>query len=236
MESSDALKRFYKSVGVEEVESGFAVTLDKRHLKSPAKRPLVLPSQPLAKAIAQEWDAQEKTIKPTTMPLMALASTAVDRIGEMREGVVTQIVKYAETDLVCYWTDEPEELGKRHAAIWQPYVEWAQKDMGVELNIQRGILYVEQPPQSLQNIKKIVEELSDWELSALSIATHVTGSIIIGLALVRGHINSDKAFEDSQVDETYQIELWGEDWEAKDKRDGIKADLLSVTKWLELIR
>ena len=85
--------RFYKFVGVEAVEAPpgskqqgtmYKVTLDNRNLRTPAGNALLLPSLPLALAIAAEWDAQAanhpKGIQPATMPMMILASTAIDQI------------------------------------------------------------------------------------------------------------------------------------------------------------
>lgn len=53
-------KRFYKEVKTREADdgNGWTVMLDYRTLKTPSKRPLKLPSLPLAKAIAAEWEYQ----------------------------------------------------------------------------------------------------------------------------------------------------------------------------------
>ncbi|SCA55262.1 F1-ATPase chaperone protein [Candidatus Terasakiella magnetica] len=236
MDSSAALKRFYKTVGVEQDGDGYRVTLDGRQLKSPAKRSFLLPTKALADELAKEWDAQEEHIQPLTMPMMALASTAVDRIGQLRDGVIEQIAKYGETDLICYWTDDPEDLAKRQAKAWTPYIKWAKEKYDAELTTQTGILHIEQPESSLKALTTAVHAFDDWELSGLSSATHSTGSLILALALAEGHINAKQAFEDSQVDETYQIELWGEDWEAKDRREVIQRDLQAVVNWLALVR
>ncbi len=236
MDPSAPLKRFFKTVDIEQDGDGFRVLLDGRQLKSPAKRSMLLPTQALAKEIAKEWDAQEEHIQPLTMPLMALASTAVDRIGQLRDGVVEQITKYAETDLICYWTDDPADLAQRQAEAWTPHIKWAEKQYGAKLKTQTGILHLEQSADAINAFHKAIDAYNDWELAGLSIATHGTGSIVLGLALIEGHIDCDQAFEDSQVDETYQIEQWGEDWEAADRRTALKNDLKSVTTWIDLLK
>ncbi|NVK17886.1 MAG: ATPase [Methylocystaceae bacterium] len=235
MDLSAALKRFYKSVDIMEDKGGFRVTLDGRQLKSPAKRSLLLPTKSLAEKLAEEWDAQEEHIYPLTMPMMGLASTAVDRIGQLRDGVIEQIAKYAETDLICYWTDTPEDLAQRQAETWTPYLEWVKQRVNVELKTQTGILHVQQPKESIIRFTDIITNFNDWELAGLSSATHCTGSLVLGLALIEGHIDSHKAFEDSQVDETYQIEQWGEDWEATERREVLRKDLASVSTWISLL-
>ena len=232
MDPSAPLKRFYKTVAVENDGNGFRVTLDGRQLKTPAKRSLLVPTQKLADALAQEWDAQEEVINPETMPMMALVSTAIDRIGQLRNGVIEQIAKYAETDLVCYWADNADELTARQSKTWMPFIEWTKETFGVKLIPQTGIMPVKQPEETFNTFHKVIDEYNDWEIAALSSATHCTGSLIIALALLKEHINVQEAFDASQVDETYQIELWGEDWEAKDRREAIMRDLNNVVAYL----
>ncbi len=57
-------KRFYKEAAVQPAENGFAVVLDGRPVRTPARRSLVAPQQVLAQAIAAEWQAQTDVIDP----------------------------------------------------------------------------------------------------------------------------------------------------------------------------
>lgn len=59
------LKRFWKTVGVEERGDVFAVTLDERPLRTPAGKHLLLPKEKrlVATLIASEWEYQETLIK-----------------------------------------------------------------------------------------------------------------------------------------------------------------------------
>ena len=70
------MKRFYKEVTVAEVDGGFGIKLDERTLRTPAKRPLILPTGLLAEALAEEWAAQQGEIRPDTMPTMNAAMKA----------------------------------------------------------------------------------------------------------------------------------------------------------------
>lgn len=236
MSSSEPLKRFYKTVAVENDGNGFFVTLDGRKLKSPSKRDLPLPNEKLASAVAQEWDAQEKHINPLTMPFMSLMSTAIDRIGIMRDGVTAQIAKYAETDLICYWTDDPKELVERQAKTWTPYIDWAKERYGINLITANSVMHVAQEENTLTTMAQEVNLLDDLTLAGLSSATHCTGSLILGLSLIEGHINAQAAFNASQVDEDYQIEQWGEDWETTDRREALMRDLKAVERFISLLK
>ena len=74
------LKRFWTEASVSETEGGYAVLLDGRVVKTPAKTSLIVPRVELARAIAEEWDAQEGTIDPTTMPFTCSANAAIDKV------------------------------------------------------------------------------------------------------------------------------------------------------------
>ena len=109
------MKRFYRKVDTISAAAGHSVALDGKPIKTPAKRPLVMPNAALAAAIAAEWEAQETEIRPAEMPLTRLASTAIDRVAPQRPEVVRQIADYAATDLVCYRAAHPPELAARQA-------------------------------------------------------------------------------------------------------------------------
>ena len=59
---------------------------------------------------------------------------------------------------------------------------------------------------------------------------------MVALALAHAHIDAGQAFEVSQLDETFQSELWGMDPEAERKREILKADLETSAAFLELLR
>lgn len=64
-------KRFYKNTSV--IYSGdgkFEITLDSRKLKTMQGKPLVVDSEPMAIAIASEWDSQKERIERSTMHLV----------------------------------------------------------------------------------------------------------------------------------------------------------------------
>src|SRR5687767_15155698 len=73
-------KRFYKGVSVGETSDGFAILLDGRPVKTPAKKPLVLPTRRAADLVAAEWHAQAEVITPVKMPLTRLVNSALDGV------------------------------------------------------------------------------------------------------------------------------------------------------------
>lgn len=65
-----APKRFYKKTSVLSCDGQYEVALDNRKLKTPSGSPFVLKSEPLALAVAAEWDAQKDVIERSRMHLV----------------------------------------------------------------------------------------------------------------------------------------------------------------------
>ncbi|WP_237051375.1 ATP12 family chaperone protein [Magnetospirillum sp. ME-1] len=230
-----SIKRFYKECVAAPRDGGFAILLDGKSVKTPGARPLAVPAQPMAEAIAAEWNAQGDQVLPSTMPMTQLASTALDRVGPERAHMVGQLMNYAGTDLLCYRAETPGDLVSRQSTAWQPLLDWAAQALDAPLLTTTGLTAVAQPEASLAALRRHVEAYDDWRLTALQSSTAAMGSLILGLALVEGRLDAEAAFEASQVDETYQIEQWGEDWEAADRRAELKRDIVAAARFLGLL-
>ena len=100
-------KRFWTQVEIAQQEIGYTVLLDGRLVRTPAKTPLALPSQALAEAVAREWRAQVKTVRPETMPYTRRANSALDKVKPQFQDVLNMLAAYGETDLLCYRAAEP---------------------------------------------------------------------------------------------------------------------------------
>jgi chaperone required for assembly of F1-ATPase len=230
------MKRFYKEVSVEPVDGAYAVRLDGRQVKTPAKRALRLPGAALADAVAAEWAAQESEIDAHGMRLTRLTNTAIDRVADHRAAVVGEIGRYAETDLVCYRADAPEELARRQKEAWDPLVRWIGDRHGVALAVTDGLSPVAQPAQSLRRVSDVVGGFDDFSLAGLHMVTSACGSVVIGLAVADAALGGEAAWSASLVDETFQIEEWGEDAEATRRREALLADIEAAARFLALVR
>ncbi|MGA8549624.1 MAG: ATP12 family protein [Stellaceae bacterium] len=230
------MKRVYRKVDTISAAAGHSVALDGKPIKTPAKRPLVMPNAVLAAAIAAEWEAQETEIRPAEMPLTRLASTAIDRVAPQRPEVVRQIAGYAATDLVCYRAAHPPELAARQEAVWQPLIDWAVRRYDAPLEIAVGVIPVGQPDASLRAFAAAVAAHDDWALAALHLATGACGSLVIALALSEGRIDAAAAFAASELDESFHIDAWGEDAEQALRRRGLFGDLAAAARFLKLLR
>ena len=229
------MKRVYRQVTIREAPGGWGIALDARPMRTPAKHELIVPSAALAKAIAAEWDAQHDAIRPATMPLTRLAATAIDRTSAQRDLVVTEAANYAGTDLVCYRAERPPELIARQQAEWQPLVDWAMLRYEANLTVTSGIVPQPQSPAALKAFEAAVAAQDDFRLTALHAITAACGSLVIALALLEDRLDADTAFAVSQLDETFQIEAWGEDAEAAARRQALAEDIAAAARFVQLI-
>ncbi len=230
------MKRFYKDATPVASDDGWGVSLDNKPLQTPAKARLAVTSRALAEAIAGEWRDQGEEIRPAALPLTRLASTAIDLVMPRRDAVIAEIAKYAGTDLVCYRAERPPELVARQQKIWQPLIDWATLRYDAPLEVTAGVVPVAQPPSTLRAFAAAVASYAALELAALHIATEACGSLVIALALIEGRIDAASAFAASQLDESFEIELWGEDPEQTQRRAALKEDMALAERFTTLLR
>ena len=208
-------KRFWKNVHVVSSEAGYFIKLDDKILKTPAKRQMMLPTEALAKKVASEWDEQVEEIDPTTMPFTKSANAVLDKVSEQYEEVSSLLSEYGETDLLYYRADSPPELQKRQKNGWDPIVKWAENTFKVQINCGTGIVYIPQNEKLFSETRKKINNLSIFELTALYDMVSITGSLILGLAIIHRRLSAEEAYQLSRIDEQWQLEQWGEDEEAQ---------------------
>lgn len=222
-------RRFWKAVSTRPADEGWEVRLDDRQLRTPGKQPLILPTEDLAQAIAAEWQAQEAEILPHTMPLTRAANSAIEKVAPQFEAVADMLTEYGATDLLSYRATEPEVLIRRQADSWDPLVDWAAVELRAPLRITHGVIPVDQDPAALQRLRAEVAALDLWGLTALHDLVTIPGSLVLGLAVIRGRITGAEAHRISRIDEEFQIERWGEDEEAREAAQG----RLMAIEWAE---
>jgi len=207
-------RRFWDSAQPVAAPAGFGIALDGRAVKTPAKRPLVVPSRPLARAIADEWDAQDEVIDPNTMPLTRIANSAIDTVGPQHAAVAQIVAAYGESDLLCYRAEGPAALVARQAAGWDPLLDWARDRLGAPLTVGTGVMFVAQPAPSVAALSARVHALDAFDLAPAHDLVALSGSLVIGLAALAGLRPVDALWALSRIDEVWQAEQWGQDDDA----------------------
>lgn len=236
MSAGWAKKRFWKQVTVEPAEAGFALHLDGRAVRTPAKAPFRAPVLAVAEAAAEEWRAQDKEIRPETMPVTRAVNSAIDRVAPQIEEIRAIISAYGGSDLLCYRAAGPEALIERQAERWNPPLDWAAEAFGARLRLGEGVMHVAQPAAAVESLAAAVSRYAPLELTALHDLVAISGSLILGLAVAEGTMTPEDAWAASRVDEDWQIELWGEDAEATAAAENKRAAFLTAARLLRLVR
>lgn len=234
-ESEERLKRFWKAVGVREGEGGWAVLLDGRSPKTPGGAPVVLPSQASAQLVADEWAAQGEFLEPAAMPAQRLAATAIDRVSQAREAVADEIAAFAGSDALCYFAEHPTALVTQQTAQWSPWLDWAAQALGVPLVRAQGIIHQPQDPQAVDRVRSHALALDDFALTGLAMAVPLLGSAVLGLALHRGVLTGDAAFDLSRLDEAFQESQWGVDAENAERTAARRAEAVLLDRWFRAL-
>lgn len=212
-------KRFWTQVELNEVETGFQITLDGRPVKTPAKTPVVVPTRALAEAIAAEWDAQGEEVDPLSMPVTRCANSALDKVAAQHTEVADMLADYGGTDLLCYRAESPDALVKRQAEAWDPLLDWAADRFDARLKPVSGVMFEQQDPKALANLRAQVHALSNFELAAFHDLVAISGSLVIGLAALHDVREATDLWYVSRIDETWQEEKWGKDEEASEQAE-----------------
>jgi chaperone required for assembly of F1-ATPase len=207
-------KRFWQAATAEACEGGFTVRLDGRAVKTPARRALVLPTLAMAKVIAAEWDAQQGLVKPDTMPATRAANSALDKVAEQFDEVAGLLAAYGETDLLCYRATGPAALVARQADGWDPLLAWCDTTLQAPLTATAGVMHIDQPAASVAVLRDLVHGFTPFQLAAVHDLIAISGSLVLALAVTRGRLTVEQAWDLSRIDETWQNEQWGVDDEA----------------------
>ena len=212
-------KRFYKTAEAVEADERWELRLDGRPVRTPGRSVVGVSSEQLAQAIASEWDAQTEHIDPTTMPLTRIVNSAIDGVAKDMEAVRDDITAFAGSDLLCYRADGPDALVERQREAWDPVLARFDEELGARFALAEGVMPTTQPAEALATIRELLEgEADPVRLAGLHVATTITGSALLAIALSRNWLLRDGAWSAAHVDEDWNRELWGVDEEAERRR------------------
>jgi chaperone required for assembly of F1-ATPase len=207
-------RRFYQRATVAD---GGAVVLDARPVRTPARGVLAAPSRPLAEAIAAEWEAQREVIDPARMPLTRLANAIVDGVSVSQGAVAEEVAAYLGSDLLFYRAEGPPGLVQHQARLWDPILAWARDALGARFVLAEGVMYVAQPDHALAAARAAIPQ-DPWRLGAVHSITTLTGSALLALAVAHGRLSAEQAWDAAHADEDWNMEQWGRDDLALERR------------------
>jgi chaperone required for assembly of F1-ATPase len=219
------MKRFWTNTQVVPEDREFLIQLDGRLLKLPSGRALAVPFQAQAERIASEWAAVGQNFTPDDLPLTRLATTAQDRVRKSRTEIVEQLTAYGMNDLLCYRaTDEPL-LAQREEQVWQPWIDWTEKQFGITLKSTSGIIHIEQSARCRESFTAHLNTMNEYQLAGLGVIVPALGSLVLGLAVEAAALAPDAACECANLGELWQEARWGKDDEATARRQAVAEDV-----------
>lgn len=229
------MKRFWKVAAATEAEGGWSVQLDGKPLRTPARAPLVIPTRPLADAIVAEWQSAPDEFEPRDMPLTGLANAAIDRVASDPPAFARSLAQYGETDLTCYRAQTPAALAAAQAQAWDHLLAWARRRFDVDFRTTDGIVHVAQPSGTVKQLAHAVGALDPFRLSGLHPLVTISGSLVAALALLERAISVDECWQAASVDDRWQLDQWGSDFEAEARLNNQRLDFLNAARFLELL-
>ena len=225
-------KRFYERAEAGDSEP-FAVLLDGRPVRTPARRPLAAPTRALGEALAAEWNAQGEHIDPATMPLTRLSNSIIDGVVDNPGPVADEIAKFLGSDLLFYRAGTPEGLVRQQAIHWDPVLSWARDVLGARFVLGEGVMFVAQPEGAVAAARADIPS-DPWRLGAAHTITTLTGSALLALALARGALETESAWAAAHVDEDWNMAQWGRDEIALARRAARYAEMQAAATVLAL--
>jgi chaperone required for assembly of F1-ATPase len=230
------MKRFYKAVAAEPAGDDWQVTLDGRPIKTVGGRTQLVPTERLAKALAAEWNAQGEEISSELFILRGMADYAIDVVGSDRASTVRALLAYAETDTLCYRAEAGEALHDRQLVVWEPLLAAAERRWGVAFERIGGIIHQAQPPETLARVEAMLAAYDDFALAALRNTASLSASLVIGIAALEPDADPHALWDAANLEEDWQVELWGKDWEAMELREKRFGAFAAAMRFAELSR
>lgn len=227
--------KFFKQANVSPSAAGWGLQLDGKPIKTPKGYQLWVPSCALAQALADEWNGLDDKIDPTRLPLTRLANTAIDGTAQNRGALLADLRRYGGNDLICYRCEGPDALAAREAEIWDPLLAWCRNVLGAELTIVHGVIHQPQPEAQIDTLTAALAGADHFALTALHLVAGITGSMVIALALAKGHLSVAGAYDAAFLQETFQAEQWGFDEEATARLVRLRRELYDAARFLALL-
>lgn len=229
------MKRFWKDVSVGQAEDGWRVLLDGRGVKTPRGRAQVVPTAALAEVLAAEWAAQGEEIEPSRFVLRDMADYALDVVAADEAAVVAAVLRYGETDTLCYRGEPDEALTRRQESEWEPLLAAAEERFGVRFVRVAGIMHRPQPAATLTVLGQVLEGLGPLRLAAVQNLASLAASLVVALAALEPGAEPEEdwahLWNAASLEEDWQAEMWGREAEAEARRERRRLAFLAAAEF-----
>ena len=159
-------------------------------------------------------------------------SLAKDKIFIDKQKYTDEVMKYINTDLICYWENKPEDLHALQIDNWRKQLKKL-KDEELKFDYTYNILPIKQKDSSIELLKNKLVQLDDLILACLLIVTKTTSSLLLSYLFTTNRIKPIDLYKNTYLHEIWQSNKWGIVEEEKEKRE---SDLLTFKKIYKLIK
>ena len=212
------MKRFYTNADVAAHGALWQVTLDGRGVKTQGGHPQLVPTAALARRLAAEWDCQGEEIDPAGFVLRDMADHAIDVVAPAPAEAIATLLRYAETDTLCYRAEPDEPLTARQDEVWEPLLGAAEARYDIHFERIGGVIHRPQPAPTLARLEAVLAAKDPFALAALTTLTTLAASLVVGLAALEPGADAQALWDAANLEEDWQAELWGKDGEAEARR------------------
>ena len=202
-------KKFWTTIKLKKKETEFGILLDDNLLKTPHNKDCIISNITIAKDLMKEWSSIEDDINFHNMPITQICFASLDRERKEKIILLNKLIEYGMTDLLFYRDNLGTELEKVQSKKWDKLLDWTQNEFGLNFKIVNGIMPVKQPAENYNIFFKELDKLDCFSLTAISEIITLSGSLILGLLLLKKKIMSNEAWSLSKVDEEWQRSKWG---------------------------
>ena len=234
------MKRFYKIVTSKSQQGVYQILLDGRPVKTKGGVAISTPHEKIADAIVLEWAGQGQDIQPDSMPLTQILNTKIDRVAQERDVMTSGILKFLDTDLICYLADEPPDLLQAQEESWSRWRAWYSELCGAALKTTQGLGALKQDAQAHSYLEQKVQKLSQDEFTILQMLVPACGSVILALAFVVLEAGVEDIMtacfiEENFKEKIYDAERYGPDPMLQVKKKTMRRDLEAAALYLQAL-
>ncbi|XP_030377682.1 ATP synthase mitochondrial F1 complex assembly factor 2 [Scaptodrosophila lebanonensis] len=229
-------KRFYKKTSVLYADGGYEVTLDHRKLKTPKGAIFSVKSEPLAIAVATEFDNQREHIERSRMHLSAICFTAIDNPNNFTKiDMVNYLLNYIATDTVLFQYDNEKDLQELQQNEWDPVIAWFNQRYETNLKKTMNITPPKVTDEDKMKIAKHFQSHSLETLHGFIFAVDTLKSIVLACAVIDQQITVEKAVALARLEEEYQVKFWGRvEWSHDLSQQELQARLAAAVLYVHM--
>ena len=159
-------------------------------------------------------------------------SLAKDKIFIDKQKYIDEVMKYINTDLICYWENKPEDLHALQINNWRKQLKKLKYEE-LKFDYTYNILPIKQKDSTIELLKNKLIQLDDIILACLLIVTKTTSSLLLSYLFTTNRIKPIDLYKNTYLHEIWQSNKWGIVEEEKEKRE---SDLLTFKKIYRLIK